>query len=704
MGRATSEVDGMVAVKVAVKGARRRILNVCTRSVVAWSLLFASVLGILNLVLLLSMSLRPSSIVTEPVRAVETHRARLTGGRRLPHAGAASGFHESEGDNDGGPALGTFDVDPFIGTSGLGHTAPGAKYPFGMIYLTPLSSDAKDWKHSCGYQHNDRTHVGVAHSAGSGTGMPVGLDLVVRLSRHEPLKVLAERASLGFYAVTVEGGTTIELTAGVRFGVHRYTFNGSETPALFFDGSLAMVGDKICAFTTREVARYSVFMYAEIDVPCRAHDQRLEFDAKRVEMRVAISYVDEEGAHANFESEAAGFDAIRTRTLAHWNARLARAYERLNVSKPQGRVFDTALYHMFVSPYVHNDVDGRYRGPDGAVRLVENGTRFYSFLSTWDTYRTWGPIMSLVAPDVMRDIAHTSLAHFDATGSFPRWTYAGRETNCMPGMHSITLSYEAVVHGLLDAATTKRLYLACARLVNNINQTFIGDNGRAANTELAQLLRNDGLLFADGHDTQTVSQMLEYAISFHCIWKLAALHGDRRLAERMGKYRLVYRRLLDNTTNLFTGIARSGHRLVDPRPYHASNSFLFTEGSNMQWIFHEMHDLHGLIALMGRSVVRRHLSTIFETQGTYELADITGVIGMYAHGNEPSHHVAFMYYLIGEPRRAAELVAQIRAMYTAETDGLCGNDDAGQMSAWYVATTARIYPIDPTSPNMLRLD
>ena len=596
----------------------------------------------------------------------------------------------------------SFDVDPFIGTDGYGHTVPGAKVPFGMIYLTPVSRRTTAWEYTGGYRHRDKTLYGVAHTAVSGTGIQLGLDFVVRISEKAE-SILKETATPGHYTVTT-ATASIDLVAGRRYGIHRYTFAASPA-TLRFDGPVRVQADAngSCVFHANATGRtiwatYPIHLFATADRPCRALGPGiLAFATRPVEVHVAISYVDEEGARNNLADELTTFDGLSARATVEWTRRLRESYRALNQSASRGRVFDTALYHMFVSPYLHSDADGRFNGPDGRLHYSES--EFYTFLSTWDTYRTWGPLMCKIAPDIMRGIVDTSMMHFEITGTFPRWTYAGRETNCMPGMHSITLCYQAAAHGLLGANETRRLYDA---MVETILARSMFTTTRRVNGELAKIVQNDGVLYANEGDTQTISQMLEYAIIFSCVAKLGARYGDSPVVARAGRWSMIYRRLYDPRTRLLTGIARNGARVVDTRPYHASNTHLFTEGSQMHWIFHVMHDLPGMIELMGREVVLGYLEDIFTKDGTSEVPDVTGLIGMYAHGNEPSHHLAFLLLLLGKTARGLHLIERIRAMYTTASDGLCGNDDAGQMSAWYVAASVRLYPIDPTSAAWIR--
>ena len=594
-------------------------------------------------------------------------------------------------------------VDPFIGTAGTGHTTPGAKYPFGMIYLAPMSRRTADWTHTAGYQHRDRTFVGLAHTAVSGTGIRLGLDFVVSPC-DASTRIVSERASPGYYRVETSD-VRAEFAAGNRYGAHRYASLRNASVALCFDDAVAVSADRGCVVRAQRKAAtiwatYRIYMHARSASACRASGPtRVDFDATHVDLAVAISYVDPEGAERNFDAERAPFARVRARATRAWR----HVFQKTQRAFPRARafegsvVFQTAVYHMATSPHAHNDVDGRFLAPDG--RIHRTPRTFYTFLSTWDVYRTWGPLMCRMHPDVMRDVVHTALLHYNITGVFPRWTYAGKETNCMPSMHSITLVYQAVVHNLTTAAENREIYRAFCGVAAGTS-TFT--TTRRVNAELVTIITHDGILPADGPDTQTVSQMLEYAVVWACISKMAARFNDSATVARFDRYARVYQRLYDPQRRMYTGLTKAGARVFDDRPTHASNTNLFTEGSAMQWIFHVMHDLPGLFALMGNETVERYLDTIFTQEGTSEVPDVTGLIGMYAHGNEPSHHVVFLYFMVRRAETARRYIERIQAMYTEADDGLCGNDDAGQMSAWYVATKLGVYPLDPTSPDMLR--
>ena len=488
------------------------------------------------------------------------------------------------------------------------------------------------------------------------------------------------------------------------------------------------------------------------------------------QLHIALSYVDAAGARNNFAAERTTWKKLRRRGRARWDEALGTVRAD-HPTTQQKAVFDTALYHMMVAPYVHSDADHRFRGPDGGVHIASWRGRpftFYTFLSTWDTYRAWGPLMCRLRPRMMLDLVRTSLLHHAIVGVLPRWTYAGQETGCMPGIHSITLMWQAVAHGLTSPELDRQILTAFEHTVNGSSTFPTGYRHKRVNHELREIVKNDGILFDGEGSQQTVSEALEYAIIMRCIGNMVsrvagrrsggAAGEDERSAEiaRYERLSKVYQRLWDNSTGYFGGFARKQvagpagdkmtiiSRVHETAPLHATTDGLWTEGCALQWMFHVMHDFAGLESLVGRSLMRRRLQLLFEATCTSELPDTTGLIGCYAHGNEPSHHVIFWFFLLGQRATAytyldkesdcsppttrrsnppcwrarlshpmsylllsAKLPAddsswsQVIRMYTNAPDGLPGNEDAGQMSAWLVATMLGFYPVDPTSSRML---
>ena len=699
-------------------------------------------------------------------------------------------------------------VDPFIGSAGTGHTTPGAHLPFGMITLAPLTASQErgweaaikedGWDYAAGYQRGDRAFRGVAHTATSGAGICLGLDVIV-----SPFRGLgsidAEGAHPGYYSATVSDAlppatatqrflreyspfstvsrVSIELAAGVRYGIHRYIFlsgdAGGPSRLFFRDANFEHVEpttpQSLCAiegFKTfeNEWTRYKLFFHAELSTRCdeaganrevaakAAEEAKLprgwrmgRIDDKRtqvqkfillsahpasgaksmVELHVAISYVDAAGARRNFAAERTTWRQLRRRGRARWEEALGT----VQVGHPTTRqkvTFDTALYHTMVAPYVHSDADGRFRGPDGGVHTASwKGRKFtyYTFLSTWDTYRAWGPLMCRLRPRLMLDVVRTSLLHHALVGVLPRWTYAGQETGCMPGIHSITLMWQSVAHGLTSRELDRDILSAFEDTVNGSSTFRMGFQHKRANHELREIVKNDGILFDGEGSTQTVSEALEYAIIMRCIGNMVRhVEAHRRSAGggrggrggrgsrvndargvgeaaherwprrpsrrqrngvelRVSRYErlsTVYQRLWDNATGYMGGFARRRKaadvhepphsresamtRVHEAAPLHATTHGLWTEGCALQWLFHVMHDFTGLRSLVGRSLLLERLQLLFTAACTSELPDTTGLIGCYAHGNEPSHHAIFWFFLLGRHATAYTYLEQVSVL------------------------------------------
>ena len=686
------------------------------------------------------------------------------------------------------PTRSAENIRPFIGTAGDGHTAPGAHVPFGMIYLTPVNHSPRvanaNNRFSSGYQRDEGRFYGMAHNAVSGAGICLGQDLVV-----SPFLLSAtltdETATAGYYAATIVeeppmrsvyssalvssalplGGkvtgahatslkptavtapspptpppprrVSVELTAGVRYGVHRYRIHSPPPYELHFrsvhgrlvppwerarQGNGRSAPNEGCAIDGQQDsqlggqwAKYTIFFYAELSVPCNmTRDKsswgnargalRISLARPQLELRIAISYVSQAGARRNFAHEHAehgGFAATYRRARSRWEEALATV-RVAHTSRQQKVVFDTALYHIFLSPYVHSDIDGHFLGPDGLIHRTD--FTYYSFLSTWDTYRAWGPLMCRTMPSVMLDIVRTGLTHHRLTGVLPRWTWAGKETSCMPGMHSLTLMWQAVAHRLTSASLDKQIYAAFLHTMNASSEFTSGWGNRGVNYELREVMSNDGVLFVGERNQQTVSEALEYAIMSHCVSRMASwMVDDSRVVERFARLARVYERLYDRERGYFSGLTRQGSKIPEKSPFHSSgNSPLWTEGSASQWLFHVPHDFDGLVRLLGRPLFEQRLKSLFSRNGTSSIGDTTGTIGTYAQGNEPSHHLIFWLMLLGKHEEAHRHLDRVIAMYTAADHGLIGNDDAGQLSAWYVCVLLGFYPVDPTNATMLR--
>ncbi len=631
-------------------------------------------------------------------------------------------------------------VDPFIGTGGHGHTYPGATVPFGMVQLSP-DTRLDGWDGCSGYHDDDRVVYGFSHTHLSGTGVSDYGDILLfpgigTPQWHSsygrtlgdgygsPFQKRSEQASPGYYAVTLEDShIRAELTATARTGWHRYTFPTLDSAYVLLDLThrdevLESSAHLIDAYTiagfrrSRGWARdQRVYFAAHFSQPVRAlfaidgvakpglreasgRDVRVALfvapasraaathAATPVTIRVGISAVDEAGARAALTAEAATgtFDATRTAARERWRAALARI-EIEGGTPQQDTVFYTALYHTLLQPNLYTDVDGRYRGRDGKVHVAKGWTQ-YTVFSLWDTFRAAHPLYTLLEPARTTDFVNTFLAQWREGGRLPVWELAGNETDCMIGDHAISVIADAYAKGIrgFDAQQA----LAAMRA-----STDVDDRGRA-DFRLRGHVRGE-------HESESVSKTLEYAYDAACVSRFAHALGRDSVAAEYALRAQGWRHILDPATGFMRPRINGRFKTpFDPREV----DFHFTEANSWQYSFFVPHDVEShMRALGGPATYAARLDSLFAapTQTTgRDQADITGLIGQYAHGNEPSHHIAYLYDYAGQPWRTQATVRRIvDSLYTARRDGLAGNEDCGQMSAWYVLSALGFYSVDP---------
>ncbi len=626
-------------------------------------------------------------------------------------------------------------VDPFIGTDGHGHTFPGATVPFGMVQLSP-DTRVEGWDACGGYHSSDSSILGFSHTHLSGTGVgdygDVLLAPTVGRLRWEPgsasspgyrsrFRHSTESAAPGYYRVTLDDHRVLaELTAGRRVGVHRYTFPDRDTanilidlvhgigPDVVLDASLQVTSDREVVGMRRSrgwandqviyfVAQFSrPFDRAVVEAPSEGNS--LPFSrgtnvkgavryapakGRVVTVRVGISAVDFDGARRNLASEPGWFDDVRGRAREAWSRVLGRV-EVEGGTSAQRRTFFTALYHTMIAPNVFSDADGRYRGMDGATRTAKGFER-YSVFSLWDTFRATHPLFTILEPDRTNDFIRSFLAIYDEGGTLPVWELAANETWCMIGYHAVPVIADAYAKGIrgYDADHALRAMQASA------NKDHFG----------LSLCRRSGYVPAE-KESESVSKTLEYAYDDWCIAEMARLMGRKDVQEEFLRRSQNYRNLFDPTAG-FMRPKHNGGWLEPFRPLAVTNDF--TEANAWQYAFFAPHDAAGLQELYGGpdGFVAK-LDEMFSTRPVIEgrqQADITGLIGQYAHGNEPSHHIAYLYAYAGRPWKTQFRVRQIMEdFYTERRDGLIGNEDCGQMSAWYVLSALGVYPVNPGQP------
>jgi predicted alpha-1,2-mannosidase len=656
-------------------------------------------------------------------------------------------------------------VDPLIGTGGDGHTFPGAVAPFGMIQLSPDTqikprNEAYGW--SAGYRYEDHTIVGFSHTHFSGTGhsdlgdlllMPIAGE--VRLERGDVDKPgsgytarfshATELAQPGYYAVTLDDyGVRVELTAGARVAMHRYSFPSGRPAHVLIDLRTSMYDypGKVLWSRLRLRADGAVTGFRETRgwAPARqlyfalrfsgavsghelhdtegelayqgfpppaAHAPReraqiegralvgvLDFAAaegQQLLVKVAISPVSEENALANLDAGMPGwdFDGMRQAARAAWQQQLA-VFE-VDASEPMRRNFYTSLYHALQAPSLFMDADGRYRGPDNAVHQAQ-GFSNYSTYSLWDTYRALHPLMTLIQPpqrtaDIVRSLV--AAQQVSPYGMLPVWAFQGQETWCMIGYHAVAVIADAYLKGIrgYDAAQALDAMVATA--------TYAPYGGLKGYMQLGYVPIDE--------EGEAASKTLEYAFDDWTIARMAQALGRNDIAaqflRRAGNWHNAY----DPASGFMRARKRDGSFRTPFDPAASGYGSDYTEGNAWQYSWYVPQDVAGLVSAHGGADrLLAQLDQVFDARVDPKvfahMEDITGLIGWYAHGNEPSHHVAYLYAAAGEPwRTQARLGTIMSSQYAPRPDGLVGNDDLGQMSAWYIFTALGFYPVTPGS-------
>ncbi|HEU4932550.1 MAG TPA: GH92 family glycosyl hydrolase [Pyrinomonadaceae bacterium] len=602
-------------------------------------------------------------------------------------------------------------VNPFIGTAGHGHTFPGAIVPFGMVQLSP-DTRLTGWDGCSGYHYSDSIIYGFSHTHLSGTGISDYGDILLlpalKRARTAGFQHRNETAVPGYYSVKLDDDNIfVELTATARTGLHRYTFPKTEDASVIIDlahrdkvidSDLRVTSNTTIVGWRRSQAWAKdqiVYFAAEFSQPFTSHgptDRDLRtyfrFDTRGgapVLVKVGISSVDVDGAMRNMRAEVNhwDFDRVKADAKAAWNRELNKMVINGGTSA-QLTNFYTAIYHAMTAPNLFMDVDGRYRGRDFKIHKAEDFSN-YTVFSLWDTFRAAHPLYNIIDQKRTRDFIRTFLVQYEQGGRLPVWELAANETDTMIGYHAVSVIADAAAKGI-DGF--------------DLNKAF------AAMKHSAELRQHRGLGAYIDHgfismedERESVSKVLEYAYDDWCIAEVARMLGKTADYERYNSRAQSYKNVFDSSSG-FMRPRSNGNWLepFDPREV----TFGFTEANSWQYTFFAPHDVSGLIALMGgHRQFAEKLDQLFaadsRTTGR-EQVDITGLMGQYAHGNEPSHHMAYLYNYVGQPWKTQSRVRQIMdQFYTPEPDGLIGNEDCGQMSAWYVLSAAGFYPVTPGS-------
>ena len=605
-------------------------------------------------------------------------------------------------------------VNQYVGTGGHGHTFMGANVPFGLVQLGP-TEPTRGWDWCSGYYYDDDELIGFGHMHLSGTGIGCLGDvafLPVKDFKQTStrFKHEAEKVHPGYYSVQLtDPNVLVELTATERCGFHRYTFKNGAKAQLALDLSQCIGWDKLndCLLTQESATRLTGFrrsngwaadrrIYFSIDFSQPVTVHRLDSmervvvsvadNTKPLLVKVALSPVSIDKAKLNMQSELAGwdFDAAVKQADEAWNRELARIEIQTN-DRTKKRVFYTAMYHLMTSCSKFNDVDREYRGADGKVHKADFTN--YTTLSLWDTYRAAHPLMTVAFPEMQRDFAQTFLNIYKQQGRLPVWHLMGSETDCMVGNPGAIVLADLTMKGFVE---DKELALEA------LKATQMKD------------IRSLGLLKKHGYipwnlepENETVAKALEYCAADDGVAKVAKLLGKKDDYEYFFKRSRSYKKYYDPETRFLRAVDTDGKFRLPFNPFfaeHRTNDY--TEGNAWQYTFLVPHDVKGLIKLFGSDkAFMSKLDSLFFVEGwagDNASPDMSGMTGQYAHGNEPSHHVIYMYNYAGRPDKAAPLLRKmLNEMYLDQPDGLSGNEDVGQMSAWYILSSVGLYQVDP---------
>ena len=632
-------------------------------------------------------------------------------------------------------------VNPMIGTGAIegglfGNSYPGATMPFGMVQLSPDTQPAPDWYDCSGYRDIDADVHGFTHTRLSGTGacdlidvclFPTSSDRAWGRFTHD-----REEARPGYYSVDLqEENIKAELTATPRVGVHRYTYPAGAARRVRLDMDHSAVkgswGRQIINAQIRQVGPNAVegyrvitgwaklrkvYFYAEFSEPIESIDLsdggrhekgadvingrelRAMIDFAKsdnpLEIKVGISGVSCENAKENLEAETAGknFDMIAQEADAAWDKQLSAI--EITADDDTKTVFYTALYHALIQPNVFNDVNGEYMAPDYTVAKVPAGENQYTTFSLWDTYRATHPLYTLLAPKENADFVNSMIRHCEVYGYLPIWHLWGQDNYCMIGNHAIPVIVDAVLKGT-PGIDPERAYDAVKRsaTVSHPNSPY-------------NVWEQYGYM-PENIQTQSVSISLEMAYDDWCVAQLAKALGKEADYEHFMKRAYFPDNLYDAECGFFAPKNDKGEwiRPFDPLKHGANGGNPFTEGNAWQYYWYMPQDVDHLIELTGgKKAFEAKLDQFFtlDEQPEEMNGNVSGLIGQYAHGNEPSHHAAYLYNYVDRPDKAAKYLNKIMTeMYTNNSSGLVGNDDCGQMSAWYVFSALGFYPVNPAS-------
>lgn len=649
-------------------------------------------------------------------------------------------------------------VNPFIGTGGHGHTFPGAVVPHGMIQPSP-DTRIDGWDACSGYHYSDSTINGFSHTHLSGTGccdygdvliMPtVGQQNYINTSSTSQQLPFAsgfshskEVSEPGYYSVFLDRyGVNAELSASRRGAIHRYTFPQSADAGFILDldhslqrqNNLEMTIDvisdhEICGYKKTEYWAFEqqIYFYAIFSKPfthtlytdtvtldngkriaqCKALLKFATNENEQVFVKVGVSAVDTDGARKNVESEIAdwNFDKVRNNARGAWNDYLSKIDVK-TTNADDKQIFYTSLYHTAIAPNLFTDVDGRYLGMDLKTHQTDSNQPIYTIFSLWDTFRAVHPLMTIIDPQLNNQFIQSLIKKHQEGGILPMWELAGNYTGTMIGYHAVPVIVDAYMKGYRDF-DVKEAYNACLRTAEYDTAGIICPPLVLPHLmPKAKYYKNTIGYIPCDRENESVAKALEYAYNDWCIAQFAAAMDDYENQKKYERAAKAYEFYFDKSTGFMRGLDSNGEWRTPFSPRASSHrEDDYCEGTAWQWTWFVPHDVDGLVGLMGgKDAFAMKLDSLFTADSTLEgeatSSDITGLIGQYAHGNEPSHHVIHLYNYIDRPWRTQELIDSVyQSQYTTEVDGLAGNEDCGQMSAWYVLNSMGFYQVCPGKP------
>lgn len=616
-------------------------------------------------------------------------------------------------------------VNPFIGTGGHGHTFPGATVPYGMVQLSPDTRIDGSWDGCSGYHYDDSIIYGFSHTHLNGTGCSDYGDIMLMPTMGKPsfnpkeysssFKHGNEKASAGFYSVKLDKhNIDVRLTSSTRVGFHEYTFNEAGQANIILDlnhrdklleGRIRIIDNKTIEVLRRSEAwAKDQYVYAriEFDKPLKIANvksngttstnqysgkelkiafTKLVKKGEKILVKVSLSPTSYEGAKLNSsEINHWNFEQTKKDAEALWNKELAKI-EVTSDNKDQLAIFYTALYHTMMQPNIAQDVDGKYRGRDNKIHVAE-GFDYYSVFSLWDTFRAVHPLYTLIDKKRTADYINTFIKQYEQGGRLPVWELASNETDCMIGYHSVSVIADAMAKGIKGFDYEKAFEAAK-------HSAMLDHLGLEA-------YKRQGFISMDD-EHESVSKTVEYAYDDWCIAQMAQILNKKEDYEYFMKRSQSWKNIFDWETKFMRPKKNGGwDKPFDPREVNNN----FTEGNSWHYSFFVPQDIPGMIeAYGGKDKFEAKLDEMFSAESKTtgrEQVDVTGLIGQYAHGNEPSHHMAYLYNYIGKPEKTNKMVHYILTEFYKNTpDGLIGNEDCGQMSAWYVLSSMGIYAVTP---------